>query len=198
MMEKDQGRFFPKEANNSRCYDVAYWKNYRSTLMNSNAGKHIFHWLCRRNIKDFNIRDIPRGDYEKQLAKIQVSPVVKWMLDVRQKFLDTANSDEKIMTADESYDDYREWSSENAGSKSAVVSKAAFAKILVEYLGSPTRMQKILTDKERSAWFIRKGVNLPTDPKKKCSIYYRSFTYKLLNEKLSSVLTHDEQNEQIE
>jgi hypothetical protein len=198
MMEKDQGRLFAKEANNSRCYDVAYWKNYRSTLMNSNAGKHIFHWLCRRDIKEFNVRNIPRGDYEKQLAKIQVSPVVKWMLDVRQKFLDTANAGEKIMTADESYDEYREWSSENAGSKSAVVGKAAFAKIVKEYLGEPTRMQKILTEKERSNWFLRKGVNLPTDPKKKCSIYYRIFTYKLLNEKLSSVLTHDEQNEQIE
>ena len=198
MIERDQGRFFPKEANNSRCYDVAYWKNYRSTLLNATAGKHIFHWLCRRDIKDFNVRDIPRGDYEKQLAKIQVSPVVKWMLDVRQKFLATANAGEKIMTADDSYDKYRKWFSDNAGSKSSIVGKAVFAKTLVEYLGSPKREQKILTDEERSAWLRHKGVNLPKDPKKKCSIYYRILSYKILNEALSSVLTFEEQNEIIE
>lgn len=198
MIEQDQGRFFPKVANSSRCYDVAYWKTYRSTLMNSNAGKHIFHWLCRRDIKDFNVRDIPRGDYEKQLAKIQVNPVVKWMLDMRQKFLDTADSDGTIMTAEDSYASYCEWFAENAGSKSSRSSKAAFDKLVKEYLGEPTRLQKILSAKERTQWQSHKGVNLPTDAKKKCSIYHREYTYKLLNEKLSSVLTFDEQNEQID
>lgn len=198
MIEKDQGRFFPKEANSSRCYDVEYWKNYRSTLMNSNAGKHIFHWLCRRDIKEFNIRNIPRGDYEKELAKNQVNSTVKWMLSLREKLLDTADTNEYKYTTVECYDMYREWCPAHLGSKSSVVSETAFNKIVKEYLGELKQLRKVLDEDERREWQLRKGANLPEDPSKRCSIRLRHMSFDILNEHLSSVLTFKEQQEQIE
>ena len=198
MIERDQGRVIPKEANNSRCYDTAYWANYRSTLLNATAGKHIFHWLCRRDINDFNVRDIPRGDYEKVLAKNQVNSTVKWMLSVRQKLLDTSDPTTYKYTVEECYDQYREWCPNHLGSKSSIVSETAFNKIVREYLGDLEQIRKKLTDDERMKWSIRKGANLPKDSSKRCSIRVRCISYNILNEALSSVLTFEEQNETIE
>lgn len=198
MIEKDQGRMIPKVASNKYCYDTNYWKNYRSKLLNLNAGKHIFHWLCRRDISNFNVRQIPRGNYEKELAKAQVNSCVKWMLDVRQKLLDGADETTKKWTSDECYEKYKEWAPNNLNSKSGLLSKMSFGKIMNEYKIPLKQMRKVLDEEERSKWITRIGITLPSDPNKQCSIRYREISFNVLTECLSSVLTKDEQNEKIE
>ena len=197
MIEKDQGRIFPKVASSKYCYDTEYWKNYRSKLLNLNAGKHIFHWLCRRDISNFNVRQIPRGDYEKELAKAQVNSCVKWMLDVRQEMFAAADNLTKQWTSDECYDKYKDWAPNNLNSKAGILSKLSFGKIMNEYKIPFKQLRKVLDDEERAKW-IMKGATLPKDKDKQCSIRYREMSFNVLNECLSSVLTKDEKNQQIE
>ena len=51
--------------------DREYFNDMAKSLLNVNAGNHIFHWLLRCDLTNFESRSLPRTAYKKELAAKQ-------------------------------------------------------------------------------------------------------------------------------
>ncbi|KAG6619888.1 uncharacterized protein IUM83_05635 [Phytophthora cinnamomi] len=66
-------------------------------LLTKNAGCHIFHWLLRRNISDFNVRNLPDTRYKRELKLKETSHAARFL---REQWLATSFKGEVKKTAE--------------------------------------------------------------------------------------------------
>lgn len=112
IIEKNDRRYICLVASDHRVGDKAYFKTMVGKLLNVEAGCHIFHWLLRRNISDFDVRDLPKTEYKKELSARQTDNVVKWLIDMHEELLESGYANETSMLSPDWYQLYVKWCKE--------------------------------------------------------------------------------------
>jgi hypothetical protein len=134
LIESADRRYFALEASDKMCPDKEgakeYWNQMYDSLMNINAGNHIFHYLVNKDISKFDTRDLPITAYKKILKTNQTNSIIKFLIDeynelmqIDDKFLENYNSNKNDK---DTYLKYTEWCKDNGEkilSKSVMASK---------------------------------------------------------------------------
>ena len=129
IIEKNDRRYLCMVASEHKVGDREYFNDMAKSLLNVNAGNHIFHWLLRRDLTNFDSRSLPQTAYKKELAAKQTNNVVKWLLYKYENFVDSDINDEFAMTSTEWYKQYTNWCNEIAG-ESKVYSLNVFSQMM--------------------------------------------------------------------
>ena len=131
IIESGDRRYVCLEASNHRCPGLAgseeYWKDMMDSLMNLEAGEHIFHWLLRRDISRYNPMIKPDTQYKKKLKLKQSNACVRWLLHKREQYMETEDKNDHEYTNDQSYDQYVAWAEHG---REKVLSQTAFSDLL--------------------------------------------------------------------
>jgi phage/plasmid-associated DNA primase len=143
IVEKSDRRYMCLVASPHRVGDRKYFAEMADKLLNVDAGCHLFHWLIRRDLSNFEVRDIPKTMYKKELVTRQTDNVVKWLLDMHEQLTDENVECETSLLTDEWYIEYTQWCRKSGESK--VFSKAVFATIMNRE-GFTTVNKKIVVD----------------------------------------------------
>lgn len=170
IIEKNDARYICIEANGEKKGDRAYFKDLVDTCANMEAGKHLFHWLLKRDLSNFYPDDIPETKYKKDLKVKQSCTVVRWMLSIYNKLSDNDEQDEQTYTHDELFRQYQEWC--NRCGERNVLSSSTVGSIMVEN-GFP---------------LIQKKITCPHS-KKRISTRHRVLSIALLEEKMNQYIT---------
>ncbi|KAE9104642.1 hypothetical protein PF006_g21851 [Phytophthora fragariae] len=80
-----------------------YWDRVYKPLLTMEAGASIFHWLLRRDITKFNIRNLPETNYKKLLKCKQSNVGVRFLLNKRQQLIDADTDFEQLYTNKDLY-----------------------------------------------------------------------------------------------
>ncbi|KAG4044600.1 hypothetical protein PC123_g19963 [Phytophthora cactorum] len=129
IIEKNERRYICLVASDHCVGDKAYFKIMVGKLLNVEAGCHIFHWLLRRDISNFDVRDLPKTEYKKELSARQTDNVVKWIIDMHEELLASGDSNETSMLSPVWYRLYIKWCRERGG-ESKIHSLAVFNNIM--------------------------------------------------------------------
>jgi hypothetical protein len=129
IIEKNDRRYACLIASDHRVGDRSYFKTMADKLLNVDAGCHIFHWLLRRELSNFEVRDIPQTDYKKDLSARQTDSVVKWLLYKYEQYCDKEDTTTHSKLSPDWYKLYVTWCHE-IGGESKVHSLAVFNNIM--------------------------------------------------------------------
>jgi hypothetical protein len=131
IIESGDRRYVCLKASNHRCPGMPgaaeYWADMMKSLMNMNAGKHIFHWLLRRDISKYNPMIKPNTQYKQQLKIKQSNACVRWLLYKREQFMENNDHVEYEYTNAECYDQYVTWAESG---KEKLMSRTAFGDLM--------------------------------------------------------------------
>lgn len=113
IVEANDRRYLCLEVSDKVCAGMPganqYWDRIYDRLLTVEAGKHIFHWLLRRDLSDFKIQNIPETAYKKELKLKQSGVGVRYLLHKREQFIERGDDEIHPMTHAEMYADYRQW-----------------------------------------------------------------------------------------
>ncbi|KAE9264870.1 hypothetical protein PR003_g32643 [Phytophthora rubi] len=149
-----------------------YWDRVYKPLLTMEAGASIFHWLLRRDITKFNIRNLPETNYKKLLKCKQSNVGVRFLLNKRQQLIDADTDFEQLYTNKDIYAEYVRWTEE---SNQKLVNDSTFLQML-DSDGFPLKQKRI------------KGSD--SKPRR------RVLTRKLIEENLSQYIVEDEDDEE--
>ncbi|KAE9299052.1 hypothetical protein PR003_g23094 [Phytophthora rubi] len=149
-----------------------YWDRVYKPLLTMEAGASIFHWLLRRDITKFNIRNLPETNYKKLLKCKQSNVGVRFLLNKRQQLIDADTDFEQLYTNKDLYAEYVRWTEE---SNQKLVNDSTFLQML-DSVGFPLKQKRI------------KGSD--SKPRR------RVLTRKLIEENLSQYIVEDEDDEE--
>tara|TARA_B100001123_G_scaffold26643_1_gene28714 strand:+ start:270 stop:2492 length:2223 start_codon:yes stop_codon:yes gene_type:complete len=108
-IELHDRRYLCIESSSRYIRNEQYRKTMVDSLTNEETGLHFFHYLMKRDIKDFNFRDIPMTTYKKQLMQNSIPSIMNWFSKFLKNYI-THNTNEldKIDTSlDELFEKYR-------------------------------------------------------------------------------------------
>jgi hypothetical protein len=108
IIEKNDRRYVCLEASDCRRGDKQYFKMLVDKLMNPEAGKHIFHYLLRKDLSEFDTRDIPSTSYKRELS-LRQDNVAKWLLSLREMWIDRDDDSAHSSDSKDWYRMYTEW-----------------------------------------------------------------------------------------
>lgn len=100
-------RYICMTASGHRVGDRKYFKDMVTSLLNVEAGKHLFHYLLHRDLTKFGTRDLPVTSYKKVLATKQASSDVKWLLSKYESFVDDDDHEQHSLMPTEWYRQYQ-------------------------------------------------------------------------------------------
>jgi phage/plasmid-associated DNA primase len=183
IIEQSDRRYLPIIASDHRVKDYEYFDHFANTLLNQNAGKHLFHWLLKRDISKFRPSVLPKTSYKRELAFKQAGSVIKWIVNkfTRTQFKYPENETNHEMVPIEDmvedtktcYNCYREWC-ENNGERN-ILSQVNFGHEL-DRLGFKSKPENIVKKSEDGKEEYR--------TKKRA----RTFTEAVIKEKLSEFI----------
>ncbi|KAE9188993.1 hypothetical protein PF005_g19826, partial [Phytophthora fragariae] len=116
-----------------------YWDRVYKPLLTMEAGASIFHWLLRRDITKFNIRNLPETNYKKLLKCRQSNVGVRFLLNKRQQLIDADTDFEQLYTNKDIYAEYVRWTEE---SNQKLVNDSTFLQML-DSDGFPLKQKRI-------------------------------------------------------
>lgn len=153
-------RYFCLECSNMYCPDQpgseAYWAKMIKSLLTNNAGKHIFHYLLRRDISKFNSRNIPKTTYAKSLKLRQSNSVIRFLLHLRRQYIEdetAGHSGNNYYRDEKLHRDYMEWC-DSANEKK--LGQSAFLNIMKDNGFSRTQYKERQLDNKRVSKWGRK------------------------------------------
>ncbi|KAE8908454.1 hypothetical protein PF003_g7507 [Phytophthora fragariae] len=149
-----------------------YWDRVYKPLLTMEAGASTFHWLLRRDITKFNIRNLPETTYKKLLKCKQSNVGVRFLLNKRQQLIDADTDFEQLYTNKDLYAEYVRWTEE---SNQKLVNDSTFLQML-DSVGFPLKQKRI------------KGSD--SKPRR------RVLTRKLIEKNLSQYIVEDEDDEE--
>ena len=109
IIEKNDARYICIEANGEKKGDKTYFKDLVDTCANTNAGKHLFHWLLKRDLSNFYPDEIPETKYKKLLKTKQACTVVRWMISKYEELSDNDHTTEISLTPSKWFEAYQTW-----------------------------------------------------------------------------------------
>ncbi|KAE9080333.1 hypothetical protein PF010_g22422 [Phytophthora fragariae] len=116
-----------------------YWDRVYKPLLTMEAGASTFHWLLRRDITKFNIRNLPETTYKKLLKCKQSNVGVRFLLNKRQQLIDADTDFEQLYTNKDLYAEYVRWTEE---SNQKLVNDSTFLQML-DSVGFPLKQKRI-------------------------------------------------------
>lgn len=103
-IESTDRRYCCLEASTKHLNDPAYFDPFWKTLANNNAGKHLFHFFCNRDISQFQPSRIPMTEWKRELKEHAFPPLIRSLVN-----FGNANCDSKCerWLVKEFYDFYK-------------------------------------------------------------------------------------------
>ncbi|DAZ94044.1 TPA: hypothetical protein N0F65_001475 [Lagenidium giganteum] len=140
VIEQHDRRYICITAAKHRVGDRKYFQDMITSLLNVNAGKHLFHYLLRRDLTQFETRDLPSPSYKKELATKQANNVVKWLLSKYESLIDDDDQEQYSLPSGEWYRQYQKWC--EACGESKVYSLSIFNQMMNSE-GLDTKVQRV-------------------------------------------------------